>query len=62
MTQLPNFAFSVPLAMFLLASDNTSSSGRGGDDSGCGLLEEANKAIQESLMMFPSVSFVIFMS
>ncbi|XP_014777953.1 transcription factor 25 [Octopus bimaculoides] len=45
LSQLPNFAFSVPLAMYHLAIQNNEST------------EKADKRLQESLRMFPALLF-----
>jgi hypothetical protein len=45
LSQLPNFAFSVPLAMF--HSQNREKEGEGGGE------KEANKRLQDALLMFP---------
>ena len=49
LSQLPNFAFSIPLAMF------HSSTGHGTDDSDTSLSSEADSRLQDALLMFPSL-------
>lgn len=49
LSQLPNFAYSVPLAMFHLASHQ-------GTEAAVELIASADDLLQNALIMFPSVS------
>ena len=49
LSQLPNFAFSIPLALF------HSSTGHGTEPSETALAGEADSRLQDALIMFPSL-------
>ena len=61
MSQLPNFAFSVPLAMFYCAAgDDMDKDLERGEESSGSMLESSSQKLQEALITFPSVSSVDF--
>lgn len=57
LSQLPNFAFSVPLAKFLRFSEKSDDK----DISRTVLMEDADKGIQEALIMFPMVLYTMYL-